>query len=177
MLDDDEGKLIFRSKVLPKLPDVMQHCKGRSASAPTLRPTERGVFGTTRDVYPIHDAQQHDECKIGVPIFFGLGTYQWERLDRTIKLDAPLHPSARMRFEVEAVLHHDVMMPYRPKKLRNHRDVRHFYMADDLIEAQGPQAYSEAQKKVTEARAAGDVGEQQYWERVSAEIARRSRKQ
>jgi hypothetical protein len=129
------------------------------------------------NLYPAHDAPQHDECKVGVPIFAGLATYKWERLDRPIKLDAPLHAAAKLRFEVKAVLDHDVTKPYRPRMLREHRDVYHYYAADDLILTHGSQAYNQAQKKLAKAKAADDTEQQEYWERVSGEIERRARDQ
>lgn len=51
----------------------------------------------------------------------------WRSKDREIKQDAPLHPSVLARFALSEVPHCRTMKPYRPKILREHRDVKHYY--------------------------------------------------
>ncbi len=68
--------------------------------------------------YPDASGIQHDERKRGwLPWKLGL---------RDVPTDAPLHPSVIERLKTDAVVHHDVVQPYRPLPLAGHRDAKEF---------------------------------------------------
>lgn len=63
---------------------------------------------------------QHDETRSSV--------FRWAK--KTLREpvpDATLHPSVLQRFAFDAVQQYDVMAPYRPEALRNHKKVMHHY--------------------------------------------------
>ena len=48
--------------------------------------------------------------------------------NRDIDNDAPLHPSVLERFAAPAILNYDLIGPYRPEPLRNHEQVKRYYV-------------------------------------------------
>lgn len=78
-------------------------------------------------LYPAHDAMQHDQRKVGLPIVTRWLGWTWSRSPREIPWGAPLHPSVFERFRLEEVLQLDAMVPYRPEGLRyDIRVMRHY---------------------------------------------------
>lgn len=71
-------------------------------------------------LYPDPNGPQHDERRSWVFRYAGAKA-------RDVLPDATLHESVEKRFEVPAVLHYDVMKPYRPASLREHEKVRRWY--------------------------------------------------
>lgn len=71
-------------------------------------------------LYPDPTGPQHDERRSLVFRYAGVK-------GRNIVPKATLHESVVKRFEAPAVLHYDVMKPYRPASLREHEEVRHWY--------------------------------------------------
>lgn len=71
-------------------------------------------------LYPGARGPQHDETPSSMFRFFA-------KINRRIPPDAPLHSSVLQWFKVRAVLHYDVMKPYRPEALREHIEVKSFY--------------------------------------------------
>jgi hypothetical protein len=71
-------------------------------------------------LYPDPTGPQHDERRSWVFRFAGVKL-------REIVPNATLHESVARRFEASAVLHYDLMKPYRPVSLRGHEQVRHWY--------------------------------------------------
>src|SRR5690606_6530608 len=51
----------------------------------------------------------------------------WSCSERYVYEKAELHQSVMQRFEADAVPHLNETKPYRPKNLRDHRDVAHHY--------------------------------------------------
>ncbi len=64
-------------------------------------------------LHPDHAGIQHDETR-------SLAFRFAKRALREVPENAPLHASVIARFEVEAVQHHDLDQPYRPRNLRGH---------------------------------------------------------
>jgi hypothetical protein len=110
---------------------------------------------------------EHDETKSS--LFRFAGTCDRDPVD-----DAQLHETVIERFKIDAVLQYDVMRPYRPRCLRNHQKVSHFYEADALVAQLGGAAAAEASRRAGEARQRKDEPRAAHWERVAAEIARRA---
>jgi uncharacterized protein (DUF2235 family) len=71
-------------------------------------------------LYPSPAGMQHDETRTSIFRYA-------RRIIRSVPPDAPLHPSVFERFDLPAVLHYDVMAPYRPEGLRNHDGCRQYY--------------------------------------------------
>jgi uncharacterized protein (DUF2235 family) len=71
-------------------------------------------------LYPDPAGPQHDETRSTVFRFF-------PKIHRKIPADAPLHPSVIERFKVSSILDYDIMKPYRPESLREHKQVNDFY--------------------------------------------------
>jgi uncharacterized protein (DUF2235 family) len=117
--------------------------------------------------FPSSSGMQHDACKT-------LPFRLFPKITRSIKNAAALHPSVLTRFEQTEVLHYDTMRPYRPDSLRDHDQCMHFYQADELIAAYGPDALIEAKERA--ARPADQENKKPggFWERVITEIERRS---
>lgn len=72
-------------------------------------------------LYPDPTGPQHDERQSWLLRCAGV------RLTDIVPT-ATLHESVARRFEARAVLHHDVMKPYRPLSLREHENVRQWYV-------------------------------------------------
>jgi uncharacterized protein (DUF2235 family) len=117
--------------------------------------------------WPTAGGMEHDETKSS--LFRFAGTCDRDPVD-----DAQLHETVIERFKIDAVLQYDVMRPYRPRCLRNHQKVSHFYEADALVAQLGGAAAAEASRKAGEARQQKDEPRAAHWERVAAEIARRA---
>jgi uncharacterized protein (DUF2235 family) len=79
-------------------------------------------------VYPSATGPQHDECRKGFAGIWKRLGFKWNMKYRDIDNDAPLHPSVLQRFAEPAILNYDVMVPYRPEPLRNHEQVKHYYV-------------------------------------------------
>ena len=71
--------------------------------------------------YPDPTGPQHDET-ISSPLF-----NRTSKSLRRIGPNFPLHESVIARFQAPAVLHYNVMKPYRPENLREHEKVKGFY--------------------------------------------------
>jgi uncharacterized protein (DUF2235 family) len=89
-------------------------------------------------LYPDSAGAQHDERKAffsACPgwlvrlslLFIRPRDFGWQEGHRRIAEDATLHPSVLERFGHVAVMVHGDMVPYRPRALRRHRDVRGYY--------------------------------------------------
>src|SRR5918995_577143 len=73
-------------------------------------------------LFPDAAGPQHDEKRRGV--------YRHTRtLVRKVRPDAGLHQSVIDRFELPEVLQYNVLKPYRPEALRDHKLVKHRYKA------------------------------------------------
>jgi uncharacterized protein (DUF2235 family) len=79
-------------------------------------------------VYPASDGPQHNECRKGFPGIWKRLGFRWKTKHRDIDHDAPLHPSVLGRFAAAFVLDYDVLVPYRPEPLRNHNQVKQYYV-------------------------------------------------
>ena len=79
-------------------------------------------------VYPSAMGPQHDECRKGLGGIWRRLGFKWSVKYRDIDSDAPLHPSVLERFAAPAILNYDVIVPYRPEPLRNHEQVKHYYV-------------------------------------------------
>jgi uncharacterized protein (DUF2235 family) len=95
---------------------------------------------TVLRLYPDSAGPQHDERKAFIAacpgwlvklalLFVPARRFGWEEGHRHVPEDALLHPSVLERFEHFAVMIHGDMVPYRPRALRRHRDVRGYYPA------------------------------------------------
>lgn len=73
--------------------------------------------------YPDPLGMQHDESTGGVFRFA-------RRKARTLRTDAPLHPSVLARLAAKSVLQHDRDAAYRPEGLRGHKDAAHLDWGD-----------------------------------------------
>jgi hypothetical protein len=71
-------------------------------------------------LFPSADGMQHDECR-------GLLFRFFRKINREIPADATLHQSVYARFRLPAVLHYDLMLPYRPESLRHHINLKQYY--------------------------------------------------
>ncbi len=89
-------------------------------------------------LYPDSAGPQHDERKAFIAacpgwvvrlalLFMDVSKFGWEEGHRHVPEDALLHPSVLERFGHVAVMIHGDMVPYRPRALRRHRDVRGYY--------------------------------------------------
>jgi len=94
-------------------------------------------------LYPDSAGPQHDERKAFLAacpgwllklalLFVPARRFGWEEGHRHVPEDALLHPSVLERFGHVAVTIHGDMVPYRPRALRRHRDVRGYYPAQVL---------------------------------------------
>jgi hypothetical protein len=79
-------------------------------------------------VYPSATGPQHDEYRKGFAGIWKRLGFKWNMKYRDIDNDAPLHPSVLERFAAPAILNYDVIVPYRPEPLRNHKQVKHYYV-------------------------------------------------
>ncbi len=79
-------------------------------------------------VYPSATGPQHDERRKGFAGIWKRLGFKWNMKYRDIDNDAPLHPSVLERFAAPAILNYDVIVPYRPEPLRNHEQVKHYYV-------------------------------------------------
>jgi hypothetical protein len=117
--------------------------------------------------FPASTGIQHDETKSSLFRFAG-------KIMRNPPNDAALHTSVMERFLEDRVLQYDLFEVYRPSALRNHKDLKHFYDADELIRS----FHESAEQRALELAAAkhdnkGPNGGA-YWKQVAAEIARRT---
>ncbi len=91
-------------------------------------------------LYPDSAGGQHDERKAFIAacpgwlvrlalLFIHARNFGWQEGYRRIPDHATLHPSVLQRFRHVAVMVHGDMVPYRPRPLRRHRDVRGYYGA------------------------------------------------
>ena len=89
-------------------------------------------------LYPDSAGAQHDERKAFMAacpgwlvrlalLFIHARNFGWQEGHRRIPDDASLHPSVLQRFRHVAVMVHGDMVPYRPRALRRHHDVRGYY--------------------------------------------------
>jgi hypothetical protein len=78
-------------------------------------------------IYPAHDAMQHDQRKVGLPIVTRWLGWTWSRAPREIPWGAPLHPTVFERFRQQEVLQLDAMAPYRPDGLTYDIRVMRYY--------------------------------------------------
>jgi hypothetical protein len=76
--------------------------------------------------FPNPYGPQHDETKSSLFRFAG-------KTLRKIDGDAPLHHSVIERFQAAEVLQYDLVKPYRPLNLRNHNQVRRFYLEQTAL--------------------------------------------
>jgi hypothetical protein len=83
---------------------------------------------TVLRVYPSATGPQHDECRKGFGGIWKRLGFKWNMKYRDIDNDAPLHVSVLQRFAEPAILNYDVIVPYRPEPLRNHEQVKHYYV-------------------------------------------------
>jgi hypothetical protein len=72
-------------------------------------------------LFPDSTGPQHDEVRSSMFRFFG-------KILRTIPNDAPLHPSVIERFNAAEILDYDTMKRYRPENLRDHYQVKQYYV-------------------------------------------------
>ena len=72
-------------------------------------------------LYPDPTGPQHDERR---KLLFRYGGVE----QRKILAIATLHPSVEERFAAPAVLHYDEMKPYRPRALRGHEKISHWFV-------------------------------------------------
>jgi hypothetical protein len=91
-------------------------------------------------LYPDSAGAQHDERKAfvsacpnwlarGALLFIPRRDFGWREGYRSIPDDAELHPTVLERFKRNAVQVHGDMVPYRPRALRRHNQVRGYYPA------------------------------------------------
>jgi uncharacterized protein (DUF2235 family) len=89
-------------------------------------------------LYPDSAGAQHDERKAFLAacpswllrfafLFVHPSNFGWQEGHRHVPDEATLHPSVLERFRHVAVMVHGDMVPYRPRALRRHRDVRGYY--------------------------------------------------
>jgi uncharacterized protein (DUF2235 family) len=78
--------------------------------------------------FPSGTGPQHDECRNGFSGIWGKLGFKWSVKHRCIDPTAPLHPSVLERFAAAEVLNYNIMMPYRPEQLRDHEQVKHYYL-------------------------------------------------
>jgi uncharacterized protein (DUF2235 family) len=89
-------------------------------------------------LYPDSAGPQHDERKAFIAacpgwlvklalLFIPARRFGWQEGHRHVPEDALLHPSVLERFEHFAVMIHGDMVPYRPRALRRHPQVRGYY--------------------------------------------------
>ena len=76
---------------------------------------------TVLQLYPDATGPQHDEARSSFFRFF-------PKILRNIPDGAPLHTSVIERFKSSQILDYDTMKSYRPDNLRQHQDVKDFYM-------------------------------------------------
>jgi uncharacterized protein (DUF2235 family) len=100
-----------------------------------------GEQGTALNLYPSADVVQHDEMAgmrdtldqraEHLPSFLrGLvAGMNYERQVRTIRHDAPLHPTVKERFKLNSVVQVGGSGPYRPEALQGHDDLKEWYPA------------------------------------------------
>jgi uncharacterized protein (DUF2235 family) len=117
-------------------------------------------------LYPSIDGVEHDECKSSIFRFA-------RQIARSLKTDAPLHPSVIERLKLSEVMNYSTTAPYRPTGLRAHRECMHFYDADDLIAEFGLGAAAEAQRRAGLPPDEENKKPDGYWDRLLAEIERR----
>jgi uncharacterized protein (DUF2235 family) len=76
-------------------------------------------------LYPSSDGMQHDECKVGIKFVTRVTGKTWKMAMRDLPdPQVELHPSVGERFNLPEVLQYDVMSPYRPATLANHKDYK-----------------------------------------------------
>lgn len=78
-------------------------------------------------LHPSSGGLQHDERKRGLGLITRWLGLNWKERRRRIRDNAIVHSSVRERFNLTAVLQHDVTEPYRPTPLREHVDFRDYY--------------------------------------------------
>lgn len=79
-------------------------------------------------LYPRADGMQHDQRQVGFPILTKWLGLNWKPGERKIpRPDTTLHESVYERFKLPAVLHYNVMRPYRPEALRDHAKLKEYY--------------------------------------------------
>jgi uncharacterized protein (DUF2235 family) len=89
-------------------------------------------------LYPDAAALQHDERKAFNAAWphwlievcervFGRHSFGWRERRRTIAYDALLHPTVLERFKLPGVLVYGDIVPYRPRALRHHDEVKGFW--------------------------------------------------
>jgi uncharacterized protein (DUF2235 family) len=71
--------------------------------------------------YPSAAGPQHDECRGSWTSRF------WKQAPRKLVPNATIHPSVEDRLQLDAVLHYDIMQPYRPEPLRNQAAFAKYY--------------------------------------------------
>ncbi len=108
------------------------------AEEATSLPNPLIVDRSVLNLYPSSAGPQHDEresfidslpnwlSKIALKLI-PRAKLGWKEGLRPVPKDAPLHPSVLERFKQERVLIYGQSIPYRPKNLREHNDVKYFY--------------------------------------------------
>ena len=84
--------------------------------------------GRVLKLSPYPEGIQHDEVRIGFGLVTKLTGYTWPEEKR--KLPSPnavVHRSVYRRFDRKAIQAYDVMTPYRPDTLANHKDFEPYY--------------------------------------------------
>jgi uncharacterized protein (DUF2235 family) len=79
--------------------------------------------------YP--EGMQHDEVRSGFGLITRLTGYTWTEQKRKLPSpDAVAHRSVYRRFDLRTVRVYDIMRPYRPDTLSNHKDFEAYYQPD-----------------------------------------------
>jgi hypothetical protein len=74
---------------------------------------------------------QHDEVRSGFGLITRLTGYTWTEQKRKLPSpDAVVHRSVYRRFDLRTVQVYDIMRPYRPDTLSNHKDFESYYQPD-----------------------------------------------